>query len=334
MKKIIYCLFFCMILNGCSKGVTVKGVHPARTRVESTVSTVSSGTVDAEQQAVLGFSASGRVTRVSTHLGDRVKRGQILAEIENQDAKSTLANAELELKRSKELLREGLISQVGFDDARRSYDVAKSALEKTIIAAPFDGIITQLDLSVGELSQSLSSSATTNAATQMRIVDEKPRIVKGNIDEVDLSKIKIGSEARVKILAVRVEPFLARVFRVVPFVSTTKENDRTSQIELKIMDAVPGIPVGASADVEVIVDSRDAVLAAPSRAVLGHGTSRYAYRVQDGRAHKVEFTAGLSNYDRSEIMNGLTVEDVLIYPPEDTELKDGLKVKVEIKPWP
>ena len=317
--------------TACSPGPQLKAIKAAKASVESTITTTSSGTVDADQQAVLGFSVTGRVMRIHVRLGDTVKRGQILAEIENSDLQTIYHQASDDLGRAQELFKDGLVSKVALDDAKKNLDVARVNLDRSVIRAPFDGVITEQNLQIGELT---AHDTTSSAKAPMRIVDQKPRIVKGDIDEIDLARVHVGSPARIKILAARPTPFLATVSRVVPYVSTTKEQDRTSQIELQITEAESAIPVGASADVEVITERKDDVLAVPARAVLGTGDQRYVYRFNDGRIEKTSIKTGVGNYDRRQIIEGLSEGDVVVYPSDTVELKDKLKVKTEILPWP
>ena len=75
-----------------------------------------------------------------------------------------------------------------------------------------------MNLELGEIPQ--SSLASTASAAPIRLVDLKPRIIKGVVDEVDLSRVKLGQTARIRIPAVRKEPFDGTVTRVVPFIST------------------------------------------------------------------------------------------------------------------
>jgi len=182
----------------CGPKVKLKGVRAAPTRVESSVTTTTAGTVTAEQAAVLAFAGAGRVATINVKAGDPVKKGDILAELENTDLKTTFANAQRELKRAQELFQNGLVSRAGLDDARRGIDVARANLDKSVVRAPFDGIVTEMNLEIGETPQ--ATSASGKAA--LRIVDNLPRIIRGDIDEIDLSRVKVGTPARAKIQAI------------------------------------------------------------------------------------------------------------------------------------
>ena len=321
---------FLFLLTSCGRPLVLKGVKATETRVEATVTTTTSGTIEAEQQAILSFTTTGRVARINVKVGAEVKKNQILAELDNNDLKTIRDDAERESKRGDELFKEGLISRAGLDESKKAFEIARSNYERSVIRAPFDGMISDLNLQIGELSQ---SAPTTKAP--MQIMDLKPRIIKGEIDEADLGKVKVGSPARVKILAMRrKEPFEAEVTQVVPFVGTTREQDRTSRIELRFKNVTELIPVGASADVEIIVNSKEGVTALPTRAVVGSGSKRSVFVWDGARLQKREVQLGLGNYDRTEIVSGIKSGETVALPGEDIELVDGMKAKVDTSPWP
>jgi HlyD family secretion protein len=325
-------------LSACSGSGAIKGVKVARTRVESTVTTTSAGTVAAQQQAVLAFGATGRVARIRVEAGQKVRRGQLLAELENLDLQASLKEAERELLRARELFKADLVSSAALDQAKRGYEVARAALDRTRITAPFDGLVTEENLEMGEL----SSPPAPGSKAPLRLIDLKPRVVKGDVDEVDLAKVRAGQPARVRIPAVRAQPFAAKVERVVPFVSTAKEKDRTSEIQLQVTEGDPeAIPVGASAEIEVLVEAKDGALAVPSRVILGHGGERYVFRVVDGKLQRVAARPGIGNYASTELLGPpgggepeVRAGDVVVFPPDETELREGMRAEVQLQPWP
>ncbi len=275
----------------------LKEIAVSSAPVESTVSSISAGTVEAQQQTELAFGASGRVQKVYVTVGQKVREGDVIASLESNDLQTILVHAEREYHRAQKLFQANLASKVALDDARRNFDVAKSNSEKAQIRAPFDGLVTEVNLEVGELAQ----SKTPSGKPLIRLIDLKPRLVKGEIDEVDLAKVQAGASARIKILAARAQPFSASVSQVVPYVDTTKEQDRTSKVELKIADESVVIPVGASADIEIITESQVAGLAVPTKAILGHGKQRYVYKYNGQKVVKTPVRLGVGNYERTEI---------------------------------
>jgi HlyD family secretion protein len=214
------------------------------------------------------------------------------------------------------------MSQSGVTQARASHDAAVTAYEKSLIKAPYDGMVAELNLEVGELSQ----ITAVIPQAPIRVVDVKPRYVRAEIDEVDLPKVKVDLPARVKVLAIRKEPFAARVRKVIPFVSSIREQDRTSEIELDIDSEGLLLPAGASADVEVITDTKDDVLTITSRALLGRGGDRYVYVLDGSRLKKTPVKVGIYGYTVSEIVSGISLSDKVVLPSDKFELTDGLRV--------
>jgi HlyD family secretion protein len=307
---------------GCRKAPEVRVVQVGRASVEATVTGVSSGTVRAEQIAELAFGAVGRVREVNVHLGELVRQGQVLAEVENGDLKSRLDVATEELNRSQRLSESKAASRSNVIQAQGAYDAAVTAYDKSIIRAPFDGLIAELNLEVGQLSQ----ITAVIPLAPIRLVDTKPRYVRVEIDEVDLPKVNVGLPARVKILAVRREPFRATVRKVVAFVSSIREQDRTSEIELTVDSEGILLPAGASADVEIVIDTKSDVVTALSKAVLGRGKERYVYRIESGVVRKTPVQVGISGFSLTEIISGLGEGDELALPSDKADLKDGLAV--------
>jgi macrolide-specific efflux system membrane fusion protein len=115
-------------------------------QVESVVSSVTSGTVKAEQVAELAFGTVGRVKELNVKLGDKVNKGTVLAQVENEDLLSRMKVAREELARSKRLSESNAISRSAFIQAQGNYDSALTAYEKSIITAPTMELLQSLTL--------------------------------------------------------------------------------------------------------------------------------------------------------------------------------------------
>lgn len=318
-------VLFCAVVSsviGCKKRPEVNTAAVTKAKVEETVSSVNSGTTRAEQIAELAFGTVGRVNEVNCELGQVVREGDILAQVENSDLKSRRDVALEELERAKRLSQSQAASRSNVIQAQGNYDAAVTAFEKSLIKAPFDGIVVEQNLEEGQLSQ----ITAVIPLAPIKLVDLQPRYVRAEIDEVDLPKVREGLPARIKILAIRREPFKATVRRVVPFVSTVREQDRTSEIELTVDNEKVLLPPGASADVEIITATKEDVLTVPSRAVLGRGTERYVYKLEGGRIHKTPIKVGISGYAVTEVVSGLQLGDRVVLPSEKVELVEGLAV--------
>lgn len=320
-----------LFLFSCAKAIKLSVIHPKKGNAEQTVSTINSGTVEAKHQAELAFGTIGRIAKIHSTVGAIVSQGTLIAELENNDLKAMFDESQKEKSRAEELYKNGLVSISNLDSAKRAAEVAHSNLEKTMIKAPFKGMITSLNLKAAE---SYQTTTGLDKKSLVQIIDLDKRIVKGEIDEVDLQKIKLGNLARIKIPALNNQILEAKVTKVVPFVSTAKDQDRTSQIELEFLENKILVPVGASADVEVITSTKDNILIIPTNHILGTGKHRYVYTVENDKLKKKNITLGLGNYDRVEVIEGLSESETIASPAEGIELTEDLKVKTELKTWP
>ena len=332
--KNFYPLFLVILLPlvACAPKVNIEAIKLAQGTVESTVTTTNSGTVEAFQQAELAFGTAGRISKIYVSSGSEVKAGDVIAELENSDLKAVYNEAQKEYGRSEALFKNGLVSIANLEGVRRSREVARINLDKTIMKAPFAGMITTLNLKIGEFYQS-SVGVTAEKKVAAQIIDLKKRSIKGEIDEVDLQKVAIGQLARVKVPAMRNQVINARLTKVVPFVSTVKDQDRTSQIELEIINDKVLVPVGASADVEIVMEKKENTPILPTNVLTGVGKNKSVFVIVDNKLQKRKVTIGVGNYERVEILNGLSKEDLIAKPQDGVELTEGMKVKAVEKTW-
>jgi HlyD family secretion protein len=327
MKPPFPLTFSLLLLLGCGDAPSLKAVRARRGDVRATVSNVNSGTVRAEHEAELSFAAVGRVREVNARAGDIVQEGQLLATLENRELVTALRNAERELHRANALLRAKVLSPAEVEPRQNSYDAALASYERSFIRAPFRGLLVERNLEPGQLSQ----VTTPESRALLRLVDLEPRYVVTEVDEVDLPHVQVGTPATVKVLAIRREPFLGTVRKIVRYVRTTREQDRTSPIEVSI-DTPDLLPVGASADVELIVQERRGVVSLPSKVVLGRHDHRYVYRLDGGRAKRTEVKTGIFNYEATEITEGLLEGAIVLYPSEAFDITDGAEVRLDGSP--
>lgn len=319
------------LITSCEKEVEIKAMHPSSKHIVSTVSSTTSGTVYAKNQALLSFAISGRIKDVLVEAGDRVRKGQILALLENDDLEQKCRNAIDQYNRDKSLYKNKAISPEALQQSRLALEQAKCNLEKSIILAPFNGITVRVNMQKGELVTPGMASLEKNS---IFLIDEKPRTVKAPIDELDLEKIKEGQRTLISIPAFRKKPLEAKVSSTVPFVSTARDQDRTSEVEFIITEKTKKlIPIGASADAEIIVSEINADIAIPSKLILGTLNDRYVLKIgSKNLLVKQAIKLGIRNYEWSEIVSGLSLQDKVAIPSEKVNLSEGLKVKYEMMP--
>ena len=249
----------------------------------------------------------------------------LIAELENADFKTALNVASREEARLTNLIKTNAVSTSSLDEARRVRSLAEVSLEKTLIRAPFDGFIAELNLEVGQLAQ----ITAVLPKPPIRLVDTAPRYLKVQFDENDLIKIGEKTPARIKIHAARKEPFIGYVRRVIPYVSSVKEQDRTAEIELNVESAAL-LPVGASADVELILSKKDSTLVVPTKSVLGSSDGRFLFRFENNHAVKTFVKTGISNFDVIEVLEGVSENQKIIIPDDKNSIVDQQSVKERV----
>ena len=351
-------------------GVVVREIELGT--VESTLANTRAGTVEACQRTKLSTITGGRIEVLAVKEGDRVRKGQLLMKLWNDDqqAQSTLAvsqvatarhrvkeacavaaNAEREADRQAALRARGFVSGAREDSARSealakragcqaaTADVAQSEAKvsltrveqgRTVLYAPFAGTIAKIVGEVGEYSTPSPPGVPTPPAIDL--IDDSCLYVKAPMDEVDAPKIVAGQAVRISLDALPKQSFPGRVKRVAPYVSAVEKQARTVDIEATFDDpAAPGkLLVGYSADIEVILATRDKVVRVPTSALLEGG--RVLIAGADGRLVERRVKTGLANWEFTEVLEGLAAGERVVTSLERAGVKAGAPYVIDDKP--
>lgn len=341
--------------------VVVKEIE--RGKVESSIANTRAGTVEACQRTKLSTIIGGRIERLNVKEGDRVKKGQLLMKLWNDDqqAQSTLAqtqvvtarqrvneacaqaaNAEREAARQTALREKGFISTSREESARTdalarraSCDAAKADVAqfsakvdatrveqgRTVLYAPFDGIVAKIVGEVGEYSTPSPPGVQTPPAIDL--IDDTCLYIEAPMDEVDAPKIKPGQPVRISLDALPKQSFAGTVKRVAPYVSAVEKQARTVDIEATFEkpDEPGKLLVGYSADVEVILAVRDNVVRVPTSALLEGGRVLVAGKA--GKLEERQIKTGLANWEYTEVLEGLAAGERVVTSLERVGVKAG-----------
>jgi len=349
--------------------VVVAGVGSGR--VENTVTNTRAGSVSACRRAKLALPQGGRIEKLAVREGDRVKPGQLLVVLWNDDlvarekvareqvetARSRVSEACLmadaavrEAKRTRQLRDKGFVSedrvdkaeseaqarvaacaaartQVAEADARIRAAVADTA--RTVMRAPFAGIVAEVNGEVGEFLTPSPPGIPTLPAVDL--IDDSCLYVSAPIDEVDAAKLKIGMGGRITLDAYRGKHFPGRLRRIAPYVLALEKQARTVEVEVEFEQAgdAKHLLVGYSADVEVIVEARDPVLRVPTSALLPG--NRVIVLGAEGRLEERTVEVGLSNWEFTEVKSGLAAGARVVTSLERAGVKAGALATEEAK---
>jgi HlyD family secretion protein len=215
----------------------------------------------------------------------------------------------------------GARSEVGVREAQLS--VARANLERTRLLAPFDGVIAEIN---GERFEFVTPSPLGVATPPVvDIIENDCFYVTAPIDEVDAAAIRVGMPARISMDAFRGDTFPGRVRRIADYVLDIEKQARTVDVEV-VFDATPDgktLLAGYSADIEVILDLRPDVVRVPTEAVMD-GRHVFVLLPETGRLADREIRIGLSNWDWSEVLDGLSVDELVVVNVDNPDLAAGL----------
>src|SRR5439155_6243035 len=168
------------------------------------------------------------------------------------------------------------------------------------------------------------------------IIDASKLPVEAAIDEADVGRVRVGQPATLKLDGMPGQPIAGVLSKVGPTVRKDLKGARTMPIEVDVLDvpaaAAAGLRAGMSANVEIRVAEKADVVSLPTNVIVGRGTRRTVFRVEEGRARVREVQVGLSNWDRSEILGGVSLNDQIVATLNAKALEDGVPVTAGAKP--
>lgn len=240
--------------------------------------------------------------------------------ISDQDADKAATEAKV-----RQAAYEAAASEIAANRAR--IDVIRANLERTMLVAPFDGIIAKIN---GELNEYVTPSPPgIPTPPTIELLDTSCFYVQAPIDEVDAPAVKVGMEARVIMDAFGDKHFPGRVRRIDPYVLDLEKQARTVDVEVEFSNRSDGenFLAGYSADVEIIIAVAENVLRIPTQALLD-GNRVFVYQKQDGLLHEQKVSIGLSNWDESQVLEGLREGEYVVTSTDRPGLKDGIRAKI------
>jgi HlyD family secretion protein len=338
-------------------------------RVETTVANTRAGSVAACRRSKLAPPLGGRIDKLTVREGDRVKKGQLLIELWNDDlvARERVAAEQLQTARarqreacaladiavraaarSRQLRAQGFVSEDAVDravseaeakqagcasagtqvqEAEARIRASKADTARTVVRAPFDGIVAEVNGEVGEFLTPSPPGIPTLPAIDL--IDDSCLYVSAPIDEVDAAQLEVGMPGRITLDAYRGKHFTGKVRRIAPYVLALEKQARTVEVEVEFDD--PGdarhLLVGYSADIEVVVAGRDDVLRVPTTAI--QPGSRVLVLGAGGVLEERTVETGLSNWEYTEVRAGLSRGEQVVTSLERAGVKAGARARAE-----
>ena len=249
--------------------VPVEVAAASRAPISANYSGTASLVADHEAQVVA--KTNGVVMKLHVEEGDTVKAGQLLAEIDDSDARSKLASAEAQMHKSeatfahaeaaipKQLIPQFEYEQDKYDlqDKRAAMETARLQLAYTRILAPVDGIIAERSVKVGNMLQ-----ANQNV---FRIVGMDPLQAVLNVPERQLGILKAGQAVQLEADALPGKQFTGTILRIAPVVDS---NSGTFRVTTQFHDKTGILKPGMFARIDIVYDHREDALTVPRSALV------------------------------------------------------------------
>jgi HlyD family secretion protein len=209
--------------------------------------------------------------------------------------------------------------------AEAGLEVARVSLDRTVLRAPFDGVVAQVHAEVGEWISPSPPGITL--APVLDIIDPDAIYVSAPLDEVDVGRVHAGQPVRVTLDPYPDRSFPGTVSRVAPYVDDVKEQSRTFEVEVELEDRelARTLRPGTTADVEVLLRAKEGVLRIPSYALV-EGTRVLV--VRRGALVSVAVETGLRNWDWTEVTSGLAVGEQVVTSLDREEVRAGARATI------
>lgn len=319
----------------------------------------ASGYVVAQRKAAVASKGTGQLTFLGVVEGDNVRKGQIIARLDNSDISAQLQEAEANLKlqeadledaqknvrRQKALLKAGASAVAeleaaetqlkkilaGIEVAKARVSAGNVAMENTLIRAPFDGTVLTKNADIGEIVAPLAAGANSRAAV-VTIADMKSLQVEADVSESNIVKIGVSQDCEITLDAYPNQRYAGRVEKIVP---TADRSKATVLVKVGFKDYDARVLPEMSAKVLFLKDSQNQqtaensmpLLVVPETAVAVRSGRTVVFRVVNNRASEQAVITGKRFGGYIEITEG--VEDgARVIDGINETIVDGVKIEL------
>ncbi|MDD5548992.1 MAG: efflux RND transporter periplasmic adaptor subunit [Sulfurovaceae bacterium] len=344
--------------------------NPTVMNLENTV--MATGITNAYKQVSVGAQVSGQIQELQVAVGQKVKKGDILAVIDAQTQQNTylsakaemasnqaaLIKAKLDFDRQSQMLPSGATSKAEYDSAKASLALAKAQLDQsrlkvetsrvslgyTKVVAPIDGVVISIAVEQGQTVNANQSTPTILVLAQIDKI-----IIKSEISEADVQKLKVGMDATFTTLGNNTKEYKTKISSIDPApttitnVSSTNLNSTAdSAIYYYATMEMPNddnqLKIGMTTQIKIISNSIKNALTIPAVA-LGEKNSNGLYGVKVlNKNNEVEtkyIKTGLNNGIDVEVKSGLSKnDDVIISEKSSSNTSSTTNSKISARRMP
>jgi len=295
------------------------------------------GSLRSRRGVVLRPEVGGRITQLNFTDGQRVKKGQLLVQLDDQLAQAQVMQGQAELsiaqanqKRNQELVAQNFISQRSLDESTANLQVAQAKLAlarataaRLKIVAPFDGIVGIRQVNVGDYLK--------DGADIVNLEDIDAIYVDFRLPEAYQRKLRRGQNAMLDIDALPGARYTAQIQAIDPLIDA---NGRSVGIRGCIDNRALVLRPGMFARVNTVFGVRENASVIPEEAIVPQGGRQFVIKLLEGpgeatrTTRRVEVKVGLRSPGKVEITEGLAPGDTVVRTGQQRIQKDGTVVTV------
>jgi membrane fusion protein (multidrug efflux system) len=295
------------------------------------------GSLRSRQGVVLRPEVSGRITQLNFRDGDRVKKGQLLVQFDDQLPAAQVQQAQAELNiakanntRNAELVAQNFISRRTLDESAAAQQVAEAKLAlaratqaRLKIIAPFDGLAGIRSVNVGDYLK--------DGADIVNLEDMDAIFVDYRLPERFQTKIRRGQSSVIELDALPGRKFSAIVLAIDPLIDA---NGRSVGVRACIDNRRLQLRPGMFARVNAVFGQRDRARVIPEEAIVPQGGKQFVIKVVNGTtpnsrvSQRTEVKLGLRSPGKVEVLEGLEPGDSVVTAGQQRVQRDGTEVRV------
>lgn len=308
---------------------------------------VVTGSIQPERRADLRAEVSAVVLQVLKENGEQVHTGDLLVKLDDTAIRDSLASAEeaqraaaqafeqseRQVQRQKTLQAQGMTSIAALEDAEVRRNGAQSdlvaakarvvsarqQLQRTLVRAPFDGVVSDRKVSAGDTAQI--------GKKLLKVIDPTSMRFEGMVSADRMQDLRVGEDVRFRINGYPGREFAGKVKRVDP-----SANEATRQVEVLVSfadaNAAPRV-AGLYAEGRILAGGNVQALSLPEAAIVRNGSAAYVWQVKGGKLHKAAVQLGPRDARTGEfpVRGGVALGDRILRNPNET-LVDGQPVEL------
>ncbi|MCA2222379.1 efflux RND transporter periplasmic adaptor subunit [Nonomuraea aurantiaca] len=304
-----------------------------------TASVSASGAVESSKSRALTFGTSGTVEHIYVKAGDKVRKDDILARLDDAAAQESLSAARATYNSAVDDGTSTAQLYAAYIKARNAYREAQRTAAATVLRAPFGGTVTAVNGAVGGSSNgsgTSSGTSTTQSTGQsgqsgqsgggsgsgfIDLADTGKLQLVGTFTESDISKLKVGQAATVTFDALPGVTATGKVTQIEP-VAATSNNVVQYPVTISFTKVPNQVRLGQTTTVEVVTGEAENVISVPSTAISTSGGQNTVTLLKNGRQVRTPVEVGVQGASLTEIKSGVSEGDQIV-PPATTTTGTG-----------